>query len=184
MRKHLKGYIFLFTIAGIVIILDQWTKYLVRTNLEIGERWAPWHWLLPYARVIHWRNTGAAFGIFQNWGDIFMVLAIIVSIGIIVYYPRVPAGHWPLRVAMGLQLGGAIGNLIDRLTLGHVTDYISVFNFAVFNIADACITLGVGVLILGMWIEDRKAKRLSTLSSPEHPPDIEGDGLIEEGRGE
>jgi len=184
LRKYIKDYISLFAIAGAVVLLDQWTKSLVRTNLEIGERWAPWPWLLPYVRIIHWRNTGAAFGIFQNWGDVFMVLAIIVSIGIIVYYPRVPAGHWPLRIAMGLQLGGAVGNLIDRLTLGHVTDYVSVLNFAVFNVADACITIGVGILILGIWIEDRKVKRAASSSSTEPPPEVEGEGLIEERRGE
>ena len=163
MKKYFRDYVYLLGIAGTVIALDQLTKYLVRTYLPIGEYWTPWPWLLPYARLIHVSNAGAAFGLFQGFGGIFTILAIIVSLVILYYFPRVQREDWALRLAMGLQLGGAIGNLIDRVTQGSVTDFISVGNFAVFNIADASISIGVAILIIGMWIKEREQE-----SSPEN----------------
>ncbi|HEX2698428.1 MAG TPA: signal peptidase II, partial [Anaerolineales bacterium] len=137
------------------------TKWLVRTNLPFTGTWLPdWlSWLSPYARIVHWSNSGAAFGSFQNGNSVFTVLAIIVIIAIIYYYPRVEASDWTLRLAMGLQLGGAAGNLIDRLTMGKVTDFISIGTFAVFNIADSAISIGVAVLLLGVWIKERAEKK-------------------------
>ena len=152
-----------------IIFFDQWTKAWVRSNIPFGEVWTPVPGLGEYARIVHWKNTGAAFGMFQDLSIVFTVLAIVVSIAIIYYYPRIPHGDWPLRLALGLQLGGAIGNLIDRLLFsGHVTDFISVVNFAVFNIADASISLGVAVLVIGIWIKDRQ-----------QPPDSDQEGLVE-----
>lgn len=146
------AYLTLILIAGTVILLDQWTKDLVRTNLAFGEQWMPWAWLAPYARILNWRNTGAAFGLFQEGGGIFTILAIAVAIMIIYYFPRIQRGDWSLRLAMGLQLGGAVGNLIDRLQHGYVTDFISISSFPVFNVADASITLGVVILLLSIWL--------------------------------
>ena len=157
MRNLLRIYGQLILIAGIIITFDQWTKAWVRDNIPFGEIWTPISGLEEYARIVHWKNTGAAFGMFQDLSIIFTVLAFLVSIAIIFYYPRIPREEWPLRVALGLQLGGAIGNLIDRLLFsGHVTDFISVFDFAVFNIADASISVGVAVLVIGVWIKDRQ----------------------------
>lgn len=170
MKKYLRDYASLLTLAGIVIALDQWTKYLVRTNLALAEKWVPWPWLEPYARIVHWSNTGAAFGMFQGLGGIFTVLAIIVAVLILYYYPQVPREDWPLRIAMGLQFGGAVGNLIDRLTQqGRVTDFISVGNFAVFNVADASISVGVAILVIGMWVKERQQ------ANQEQPEDIDQD---------
>jgi len=172
LKKIFNNYGFLFGIALVIVIIDQWTKWLVRTHLALGEIWAPWPWLLPYARIVHWSNTGAAFGMFQQSGDIFRLLAILVSLAIIYYFPRVPKSEWPLRLAMGLQLGGAVGNLIDRLLQGQVTDFISVMNFAVFNVADACISIGVVVLLIGVWINERQAQKKvpePELADPESP---------------
>lgn len=174
MKKYLWDYAFLLVLAGLVIALDQSTKYLVRANLGYGEMWSPWPWLMPYARIVHWQNTGAVFGIFQGFGNIFSVLAIIVSAAILYFFPQVPRRDWPLRLAMSLQLGGAVGNLIDRLTLGSVTDFISIGTFAVFNVADASISTGVVVLILGMWIRERGQK------SPLEPNDSEPQPLAQE----
>jgi signal peptidase II len=98
---------------------------------------------------------------FQGMGWVFAILSMIISVFIIVFYGKVPARDWPLRVALILQLGGALGNLIDRLTVGHVTDFISLGNFAVFNVADSCITVGVVVMILGFWYIERQEKRLA-----------------------
>jgi signal peptidase II len=157
LRNLLRKYGLLISIAGVIIFFDQWTKAWVRNNIPFGEIWTPIPGLEEYARIVHWRNTGAAFGLFQDLSIVFTVLAVVVSIAIIYYYPRIPRGDWPLRLALGLQLGGAIGNLIDRLLFsGHVTDFISVHNFAVFNIADACISLGVAVLVIGIWIKERQ----------------------------
>jgi signal peptidase II len=169
LRYILRTYGLLISIAGVIIFFDQWTKAWVRSNIPFGEIWTPVPVLGEYARIVHWKNTGAAFGMFQDLSIVFTVLAIVVSIAIIYYYPRIPHGDWPLRLALGLQLGGAIGNLIDRLLFsGHVTDFISVLNFAVFNIADACISLGVAVLVIGIWIKDRQ-----------QPPDSDQEGLVE-----
>jgi len=170
LKKNILDYALLASLASAIIILDQWTKMLVRTKLAFEEMWAPWEWLLPYARIVHWKNSGAAFGMLQGFSDVFTILAILVSIAIIYYYPQVPHSDWPLRVAMGMQLGGAMGNLIDRLTQGYVTDFISVGTFPVFNVADSSISVGVVVLILGMWLKERQARQAGPDSPPTLPP--------------
>ena len=164
MKKNFWDYVFLLSIASVIVILDQWTKQLVRTLIPFGESWSPWSWLEPYVRLVHWQNTGAAFGMFQQFGVVFAVLAFIVSIAIIYYYPQVPHEEWVMRLAMAMMLGGAVGNLIDRLTLGTVTDFVSVGTFAVFNVADACISVGTVILILAVWFNERKQKKLAAAS--------------------
>lgn len=164
MKKIIKEYWLLFTVAGIIVVLDQISKAIVRANIPFGGRWMPLDWLAPYFRFVHWENTGAAFGIFQNGGVIFAILAVIVAIFIVIYYPQIPEDEPLMRVAMALQLGGAVGNLIDRIIFGPVTDFISVGNFAVFNIADSSITVGVGILILALWLSERKEKNEQSVS--------------------
>jgi len=158
LKRYFRSYILLFSLAAIIISLDQWTKYLVRTQIEFGHTWMPWDWLAPYARIVYWHNSGAAFGMGQNLSLLFTILAIVVGCAIIVYFPQIPQEDWPLRIALGMQFGGAMGNLIDRLTIGFVTDFISVGNFPVFNIADSSVSVGVVVLIVGMWIVERRQK--------------------------
>jgi signal peptidase II len=160
LNSRVKDYLVLFGVAGISIGLDQWTKWLVRENIEFGGQWLPeWlSWLSPYARFVHWSNSGAAFGMFQDGNQIFKILAFIVIAAIIYYYPQVEKESMFLKVAMGLQLGGASGNLIDRLLNNEVTDFISVGTFPVFNIADASISIGVVLLLLGVWIQERREK--------------------------
>ncbi|HCE16382.1 MAG TPA: signal peptidase II [Anaerolinea thermolimosa] len=169
LKNFVRNYLILICIAGGIIVLDQFTKALVRQSLALGEIWSPWPWLTPYARIVHWYNSGVAFGLFQGKGDIFMILAILVALAIIYFYPRVPASDWSLRLAMGLQLGGAVGNLIDRLTLGHVTDFISVGTFPVFNVADSSITIGVIILLLGVYLQERKEKSQSARREADPP---------------
>jgi signal peptidase II len=161
LNQKVKDYINLAGIAGVVIALDQWTKQLVHNNIAFGAQWLPegLTWLTPYARIVHWYNSGAAFGMFQSGNLIFTVLAFVVIAAIIYYYPHVEKEDWTLKLAMGLQLGGAAGNLIDRLIKGKVTDFISVGTFPVFNIADASITIGVIVLLLGVWIKEQQEKK-------------------------
>jgi signal peptidase II len=159
-KKLFRDYGGIVTIAAVIIALDQWTKWLVRTYIPAGESWLPdsLMWLSPYARIVHWYNRGAAFGMFQQGNMVFTVLAFIVIAAILYYYPRISRAEWALRLALSLQLGGAAGNLIDRLTIGHVTDFISVGRFPVFNIADSSITLGCVVLLLGVWWQERMVK--------------------------
>ena len=173
MKRYLKDYAFLFSIAGVILLLDQFTKYLVRSNLAFSEMWAPWDWLLPYARIVHWNNTGAAFGIFQQFGVIFTILPIIVTGAIIYFFPKVPRTDWLIRLALALQLGGALGNLADRLLRGTVTDFLSVGNFAVFNVADSSIFIGVLLLIYAMWQKERQERDIQTdeLDEPESSSD-------------
>lgn len=146
----------------LIIALDQYTKYLVESRLAYGEVWAPWTWLLPYARVIHWTNTGVAFGLFQGVGWIFSVFAIIIAVAILYYFPRIEKSDWAIRVALVLEMAGAIGNLVDRIRLhGAVLDFISVGSFPVFNVADSCITVGVFFLGVGILIQDHREKKKS-----------------------
>ncbi len=172
MKKTVKNYWAIFTIAAFIVALDQWTKWWVRTNIPPGESWLPdsLQWLSPYARIVHWYNRGAAFGMFQQGNMVFTVLAFIVIAAIIYYYPQISTADWPLRLAMSMQLGGAAGNLIDRLTIGHVTDFISIGTFPVFNIADSSISVGCVVLLLGVWWQERLAKKKKEqASSPDQP---------------
>ncbi len=166
LNRNFSSYLQLFSVAGLVIALDQWTKWLVRTNIPFAETWLPrgLEWLEPYARLVYWENSGAAFGMFQNAGLVFTILAFLVIGAIIYYYPQVESSDWTLRLALSMQLGGASGNLIDRLTIGQVTDFISVGNFPVFNVADASISVGVAILLLGVWWSERKAKASNQLS--------------------
>jgi signal peptidase II len=189
--KQIKNYAGLFLVAGIIIALDQWTKSLVRI-LPLGDTWLPLglEWLAPYARIVHWYNTGAAFGSFAGYGWVFTILAFIVVGLIIYYYRQVEEQDWWLRLAMGMQMGGALGNVVDRLTrgdlktftVGPVTDFISVGNFAVFNVADASISVGVVVLLIGAWFKEMgDRKKAAAESVPVVPPLPEGEGR---GKGE
>ncbi len=172
MKKFVEKYGLMFTIAGVIVALDQWTKWLVRSNVPFGGSWLPesLEWLSPFARIVNWHNTGAAFGMFQGGSMVFTVLAFIV-IGVIIYYfPHVEKSDWALRIAMSMQLAGALGNLIDRLLHeGRVTDFISVGTFPVFNVADSSITLGTIVLLIGVYLQERamlKEKKEAAESQP------------------
>ncbi len=162
-------YLRLFGVAGAVIALDQWTKELVRTNIAFSDSWLPdgLNWLMPYARIVHWRNSGAAFGSFQGYSWIFTILAFAVAGMIIYYYSKVDAADWWLKLAMGMQMGGALGNVVDRLMQdGQVTDFLSVGTFPVFNVADASISVGVAVLLIGMFIKERAEKNMAGSGDP------------------
>lgn len=186
--KKVINYAALFLVAGLIIALDQWTKSLVRT-LPLGGIWLPqgMEWLAPYARIVYWYNTGAAFGSFQGYGWVFTILAFVVVSLIIYYYPQVDNQDWWLKLAMGMQMGGALGNVVDRLTLGDlktltvgpVTDFISVGNFAVFNVADASISVGVVILLLGAFLKERSERKKAAAEATESLPQSNGETPIE-----
>jgi len=179
LKSLIKRYWQIVVIAIVIVGLDQWTKSLVRANIPVGGMWLPdsLQWLHPYARIVHWYNTGAAFGMFKQGSMVFTVLAFIVIGLILYYYPQVDQADWSLRLAMSMQLGGATGNLIDRLTIGHVTDFISVGKFAVFNVADASITVGAAVLFLGVWMMER-AEKMKQKDQEQNPPNEESPSEI------
>ncbi len=166
----LKNYLILLGAAGLIVALDQWSKYLVRSSLAYGEVWVPWDRLAPYARIVHWNNTGAAFGILPSAGAFFTTVSVLVVVAILYYFPRVPEQQMLVRVALILQFGGAIGNLVDRVAQGTVTDYISVGSFPVFNVADACISVGVALLVAALWVEERKRPAPTAEANASQPP--------------
>ncbi|MCW5876983.1 MAG: signal peptidase II [Anaerolineales bacterium] len=169
-RSLPSAYLSLLLVAGAVIAFDQLTKAWIRDTLGFGESLTPWP-ELPFLRLLHWRNTGAAFGMFQEGGGVFAVLAILVAAMILYYFPRIPREEWLLRLAMSLQLGGALGNLIDRLQLGYVTDFVAVGGFPIFNVADASITSGVVLLMLSLW----RSGELSPKKEPAEPEQLPSD---------
>ena len=158
MKKIVQNYWKLFVIAAGIIGVDQYTKYLIMKNIALGDVIYPIPAFSSFFRFIHWYNTGVAFGMFQGMNEVFKVLAILVALVIIYFYPRIPDQEWPLKIAMAMQFAGALGNLIDRFVVGYVVDFISVGTFPVFNVADASITMGVAVLVIGMWIQERREK--------------------------
>jgi len=159
LKKIFNTYGIMAIISTILIGSDQYTKHIIRTNLEFGQIWMPWQWLEPYARIIHINNTGAAFGLFKGANTVFMILAVIVAGAILYYFPSISKKDWLIRVALSMQFAGAIGNLIDRIIFGHVTDFISIGTFPVWNIADASITVGVAILLIGMWVQEKREKK-------------------------
>lgn len=129
-----------------VLILDQATKLAVLHHLSVGQTFP----LLP--GVIHLtyiKNPGAAFGILPQQ-RLFFILVALVIIGLIIFYARHATHNCLLRIALALQLAGATGNLIDRLLHAGVIDFIDLQIWPVFNVADAAIVLGVGLLILDL----------------------------------
>jgi len=146
-------------VAIVVLILDQVTKHLVVTRLGLYESWSPLSALAGKVDIHYVTNTGAAFGLFQD-GNLFLIaVAVVVSAVILFYYRYVPDGKWLVRLSLGLQLAGAAGNLIDRIRLGYVIDFIDVHVWPVFNVADSSIVCGVILLALLLLREDRQERR-------------------------
>lgn len=133
-------------VAAMVLLADQASKYIVLSNLSQGEMWNPIPFLRPFFTITHVTNTGAAFGLFRDQGTLFSIVAFVVVAGILVFYRYLPADQFWLRVSLGLQLGGAVGNLLDRVRLGRVVDFIDFKIWPVFNLADTAIVVGVGIL--------------------------------------
>ncbi len=158
-RRTAARWLLLACVAALAILTDQISKAYVVRHLDLYESWVPVPALEQVFRFTYVRNTGAAFGLFPQGGAIFLIIAVIVSAFIIYYYRQVPQGGWLLRLALGLQLGGALGNVIDRVRLGYVVDFVDVWRWPVFNVADSCIVIGVGLLLLIMLREERRERR-------------------------
>ncbi len=141
-----------FWITLIVVVLDQWTKHLAVANLAMYEP-VP---VMPYFNLMLAHNTGAAFsfladaGGWQRW--FFVGLTAVINVVLAVWLYRLPRGQKLLPVALTLVLGGALGNVYDRMAYGYVVDfidwYVGSYHWPAFNIADAAICVGAGLLIL------------------------------------
>lgn len=146
----------LFAILAVaVVLLDRITKGWVLAALpNVGDRMSV---VGDYVRIVHWRNTGALFGLLPDTAPVFAIVSFAVA-GLIVWYHRTAGRGILVTVALGLLLGGAIGNLIDRLFLKSVVDFVDVgvgtLRFYTFNIADAGISTAI-VLLLGMALVPR-----------------------------
>lgn len=166
-----RRFLILFIVAAGVIALDQWTKWWVIQNIPLNASWLPnsLEWLMPYARLLHIKNTGASFGMFQNANIAFVILTVLIVGGIIYYVSTLEHANDWMWGAAGLYIGGAMGNLIDRLLIGAVTDFVSVGSFYIFNVADASINISVALLVI-LWILEHRASRSAptTDSEPKH----------------
>ncbi|NUU77947.1 signal peptidase II [Paenibacillus xylanilyticus] len=149
-----------YILAFIVFLVDQGTKYLIATRMELREE-------IPvignFFVITSHRNTGAAFGILQDQRWFFIVVTVIVVIALIWYLQKVKdTPHKLLPVALSLVLGGAIGNFLDRALTGEVVDFVQLnfgsYTFPIFNIADSAICIGVALIIVETFLEGRREK--------------------------
>ncbi|MCA9956925.1 MAG: signal peptidase II [Ardenticatenaceae bacterium] len=170
----------LFVVALLAIGIDQYSKYLVETNLDLFEVYAPIPSLESVFRIFHIYNTGATFGLFSGGGTLFRYVAILVSLGIIYYNFVLPGNQRLLRLALGLQMGGALGNMIDRFRIGHVTDFVDIGPWYIFNLADLSIITGAVILGYLVFQESRELKaRQHEADHDEEAPLLEETALEE-----
>ena len=165
-----RNMVFVAIWGAVVILADQISKQLVSTLLPLNGAWSPFPGADPFFRIVYVYNTGAAFGSFQNFGIIFVPVAFIVIGGILYYARQLTNDQKLMRIALGFMLGGAAGNLVDRLLrAGHVIDFLDVglgaTRWYVSNFADISIVLGVVLLAIAMWRDEKKNKQLATEQS-------------------
>ncbi len=164
-------HLMLFWLAGLVVLLDQLTKLFIENRLPLYQMWAPIPAIQEIFRITHVPNTGMAFGLFPSGSSFFLIVAVVVAAAIIYYNFTLPKGQFALRLALSLQLGGALGNFVDRLRIGHVTDFLDFGPWPVFNLADMAIVSGA--IVLGWLVlqesrtEYAQKKREAALKSTE-----------------
>lgn len=147
-------------ISAAIMLLDQVSKQIIVRQLG----WFDVLPVVPHFNIVHMRNTGAAFSMLSSASPAFFILlGTAVSIGILWWLRRNPRGQTLVAVALSLILGGALGNVIDRATRGHVVDFLDFYwgelHFPAFNLADIAITTGAGLLILDMLLDARRNRR-------------------------
>ena len=153
------------TVTALVVALDWYSKQWVSTALELYRPQEVFSWL----NITLAHNYGAAFsflssaGGWQRW--FFIILSSVVSLVLLIWLLRLPRNEWLTGLGLALVLGGAIGNLFDRVQLGYVVDFVDVhysgWHFPAFNVADSAITCGVILLLLDAFIMSRKARQSS-----------------------
>jgi signal peptidase II len=152
-----RKYLILAGVTPVVILFDQLTKYLIVQRFRLGETIPV---LSGYFNLTYIRNTGAAFGLLaqsepQFRVPFFVIGPIVALIAIAYIFKKIPAADLKLSSALSLVIGGAIGNLIDRLQMGYVVDFLDfhwnyAYHFPAFNVADSAICVGVGILMLDL----------------------------------
>ncbi len=149
-------------VAGLAVLtfaLDRWTKTWVEQNVELyGARPI----VGEYVRIVHTENTGAAFGLLPERTTLLSMLSVVAVVAILYYYRQIASQSPLVAGTLGMQLGGAFGNLYDRVVVGRVVDFIDVgipggWRFWAFNVADSSIVLGIIFVTLLLYLEDRKA---------------------------
>lgn len=134
----------LLIVAGI-IALDQITKYLIKNHLGQAHSIE----IFPFLHIVSVRNTGAAFGMFRNMGSSFFILVSVSAMLFVIYLLKKNAYNYS---GLSLLLGGAIGNLIDRILYGRVVDFIDFsigsYHWPAFNVADSALTTGIGIILI------------------------------------
>ncbi|PLS16611.1 signal peptidase II [Bacillus sp. M6-12] len=152
-----------YIIALLVILLDQITKVLIVKKMELGDSFPV---IENVFYITSHRNRGAAWGILEGKMWFFYIITVIVVAGLVYYIQKMAKQHRLLGISLGLMLGGAIGNFIDRIFRKEVVDfihtYIFSYNFPVFNIADAALTIGVAMLVIYMLFEEKLVKGQTT----------------------
>ncbi|MBI5667150.1 MAG: signal peptidase II [Chloroflexi bacterium] len=151
----MRKWLWLLLVIGGVLAIDQITKRVVIENVALGQTVRLIPALSPFFQITRSQNTGAAFGVLPQGGDVFLVIAIVVVAAMVYFYPRIPAEARLTQFATGLICGGALGNALDRLQYGHVVDFIHyqipglISN--VSNLADHALVLGVIILFVDSW---------------------------------
>ncbi|MFN8374204.1 MAG: signal peptidase II [Anaerolineae bacterium] len=153
-----RRWLLLLMVAAVVIFIDQFSKWVIVNTLQPYE-FVPL--LPPFLYLTFSANTGAAFGFLPDAGTLFLVLAVVI-VGIMLFtYPRVEAQV--TRIAIGLVIGGALGNAIDRLHYGHVVDFVHIVVPGIIsnvsNFADHAIVIGVLTFAVQNWLEERREKQ-------------------------
>lgn len=144
--------VLLFAIIIVAVCSDQLTKWLAVIFLEGEADVVLWRDVLHFSFV---RNKGAAFGMLQNQRWLFMVVSTVAIVGLLIYLIRwKPKSIW-VRLSIAMIIGGGIGNMIDRIFLGYVIDFIyfKLIDFPVFNVADSFVTVGCGILVVYLFYD-------------------------------
>ena len=132
----------LLQLAALALALDQLTKFVVRQTLEWHHSWP----VYGFFRFTHVQNTGSAFGLFQG-NNIPLLIVSLIGVAVLAYiYHTQERPGILMRISIALMLGGALGNLVDRIWQGHVTDFIDIGPWPVFNLADSSIVVGLVIL--------------------------------------
>lgn len=150
-------------IAFAAAALDQWVKQLVEQGMAYGETIE----VLPFLALYRTHNTGIAFSMFEGMGQLPMIALVgAVTIVVALLASRTTSDQLIARVGFAIILGGALGNLIDRATLGYVIDYVLFhtpgWSFAVFNLADAFISVGAGLVLLDELLAWRRQRAMAS----------------------
>lgn len=147
------GAVIVATVAVIVFALDQLTKYLVVQQVGMGSAWTPFP-ALGWFRIVGSYNTGTACGYFPQLSFVFTLAPFFILAAVVWFYRSQQTPSWLLSIGTGLIIGGAFGNLIDRLRLGYVVDFVAVGNFPIFNVADSAVSTAVVIMLLWSLRED------------------------------